>query len=428
MSITSRTRRAFVAGAVVASSLFSMIAAGEAAAQDRKIKIWFGRQDFIPEDQFKQLEADYPGIKVEFEVIRLEDVTAQLVLAVRSGTAPDIIQMYWRDVSQLAAGGVIKKFGHQIEEMKTRFPETYANLAPLTWTGASDSDGNLYGLNLYASSIYLTYRKDWMEEAGIALPLETTDRVIEAAIKLSQIGSGGERAGISLLGCCSNPNWELPLFMAMGGEMKEGVPMVDSEAGIAWIDFYQTMMREKAASPDTSSWDSGQMRAAYIGERAAIMHEGEHIYVEVQKQVPYESGKWTFERLPTRPGQTEPHVQAGFAFPYIVTVANKDEEAAMLALEYLARPEITKQVSIRYQPSTNNAVHSDPEYIKAKPWAADIAPLAGTVIPMPHHPTRSIQVHDVVKQLRDTMIAQPNADARALAAEYQQKLNEAAGF
>ena len=214
----------------------------------------------------------------------------------------------------------------------------------------------------------------------------------------------------------------------MGGEIINGVPQIDTEIGIEWISFYQELMRSGAGHPDTPSWDSGQMRAAFIGERAGMMNEGEHIYVEVHKQVPYEDGKWTFERLATRPGQTEEHKQTGFAFPFIVTSANEDEEAAMLALEYLSRPDFAKQVAIRYQPTTNTAVSEDPEYLAAKPWATDIAPLSSNLYNLPTHPTRAIQVYDVLQELRDRMVAEPDADAAALAAEYQEKLNAAAGI
>jgi len=423
-------RKPYSAIATTTLSLLALSAAdiSAAMAQERSLKVWFGRQDFVPEDQFETFKQDYPDIDVEFEVIRLEDVNAQLILALRSGNAPDIVQIHTRDVGQLALGGVVKDFTHMIEEFEERFPETYAQLSPLTWEGASDTDGNIYGAALFAQSIYLTYRTDWLEEAGIELPLETTDRVLEAARTITQLPERGERFGFSLIGCCVSPTWELPLFLAMGGQVVDGVPQIDNEIGVEWISFYQTLMQDQSAHPDTPSWDSGQMRAAFVGERAGIMHEGEHIYVEVHKQVPYETGKWTFERLPTRPGQTEPHVQSGFAFPYIVTTANEDEEAAMLALEYLARPEIAKQVAIRYQPTTNVAVSEDPEYLAAKPWATDIVPLSSNLISLPTHPTRAIQIYDVLQELRDRMIAEPNADPKALAQEYQEKLNTAAGL
>ena len=428
MTTMMRMTRRLLGATLLGAMAFGAVSVGPALAQERSLKVWFGRENFIPEDRFATFRAEYPDINVEFEVIRLEDVNAQLILALRSGNAPDIVQIHTRDVAQLAQGGVVKDFSHMIEEWKQRFPETYGQLAPLAWEGASDFEGNLYGVALYAQSIYLTYRTDWLDEAGIAYPLETTDRVLEAAKAISTLPDGGERFGFSLLGCCNSPSWELPLFLAMGGEVINGVPQIDSEVGIAWIEFYQELMRSQAAHPDTPSWDSGQMRAAFIGERAGIMNEGEHIYVEVHKQVPYEEGKWAFERLPTRPGQTEPHVQSGFAFPFIVTTANEDEEAAMLALEYLARPDFAKQVAVRYQPTTNTAVSEDAEYLAAKPWAGDIAPLSANLVSLPTHPTRAIQIYDVMKELRNLTVAEPDADAAQMAAEAQRQLNEAAGL
>tara|TARA_B100000780_G_scaffold277327_1_gene247773 strand:- start:3910 stop:5196 length:1287 start_codon:yes stop_codon:yes gene_type:complete len=422
--ITQRILSLALLGAIATTS-FSF---SQALAEDRSLKVWFGRDNFTPEDKFAAFRAEYPDINVEFETIRLEDVSAQLILATRSGNAPDIVQIHARDVAQLAKGGVVKNFTHMIEEWKQRFPETYNQLAPLAWEGASDFDGNIYGLALYAQSIYLTYRTDWLDEAGITYPLETTDRVLEAAKAISTLTGGGERFGFSLLGCCNSPSWELPLFLAMGGQVINGVPQIDSEIGIEWIDFYQELMRSQASHPDTPSWDSGQMRAAFIGERAGIMNEGEHIYVEVHKQLPYEDGKWAFERLPTRPGQTEPHVQSGFAFPFIVTTANKDEEAAMLALEYLSRPDFAKQVAIRYQPSTNSAVSEDAEYLAAKPWAKDILPLSSNLVSLPTHPTKAIQIYDVLKELRNQMVAEPEANSAKMAAEAQLALNKAAGL
>jgi len=398
----------------------------ELAAQERKLKVWFGRDQFIPEDQFAQFKAENPGIAVEFEVIRLEDVNAQLVLATRAGNAPDIVQIQARDVGQLALGGMVKDFTAQIETLKTQFPDTYGQLSPLAWEGASGPDGRIHGVALFAQSIYLTYRKDLLEAAGIAMPLETTDRVLEAARAVGAMG--GDMLGFSLIGCCVAPTWELPLFLAMGGQITDGVPQIDSEAGIAWIDFYQTLMRDKSASPDSPSWDSGQMRAAFVGGRAGIMHEGEHIYVEVHKTMPYGEGKWTFERLPTRPGQTEPHVQSGFAFPFVVTSSADDDDATIRALEYLARPAIAKQVAIRYQPTTNVAVSNDPEYLAAKPWAQDIAALSSSLISLPTHPTKVIQIYDVLQQLRDRSVADTTTTAADLAKEYQALINKAAGL
>jgi len=420
----TRLSRLGLAGFMGAGAVAVAFLIEPAAAQDRSLKIWFGRQNFIPDDEFATFREDYPDIDVQFEVVRLEDVTSQLILALRSGDAPDIVQIHTRDVEQLARGGVLKDFSDMIGVFEERFPETYNQLAELAWTGASDSAGAIYGVALYAQSIYLTYRTDLLEEVGMQPPLKTVERVLEAAKKINE--ANADVRGFSLIGCCVSPTWEIPLFLSMGGQVENGVPQLDTEVGHQWISFYQELMKSGASHPDTPSWDSGQMRAAFIGGRAGMMNEGEHIYVEVQKQMPYEEGNWAFEKLPVREGQTEPQIQSGFAFPFVVTTANEDAEAALLALEYLSRPAFAKQVAIRYQPTTNTAVAQDPEYLAAKPWAEDIAPLAADLVSLPTHPTKAIQIYDILEELRDRMVADPDADPAALAADYQAQLDAVA--
>jgi ABC-type glycerol-3-phosphate transport system substrate-binding protein len=255
--------RTGLAGLLAVGTALSTLLVEPALAQDGSLKIWFGRQNFIPDDEFAAFREMYPDIEVDFEVVRLEDVSTQLILAMRSGTAPDIVQIHARDVEQLALGGVLKDFSARIEEMSERFPETYNNLAPLAWEGASDSSGALYGVALYAQSIYLTYRTDLLEAVGITPPLETTDRVLEAAKAINE--ANDDVNGFSLLGCCNSASWELPLFMSMGGEVIDGIPQIDTEIGHEWIAFYQELMTSGAANKDTPSWDDVPKRAAFIG-------------------------------------------------------------------------------------------------------------------------------------------------------------------
>ncbi|WP_103332036.1 hypothetical protein [Pseudotabrizicola formosa] len=112
----------------------------------------------------------------------------------------------------------------------------------------------------------------------------------------------------------------------------------------------------------------------------------------------------------------------------MVTTAADDDDAVVRALEYLARPDFAKQVAIRYQPTTNSAVSNDPEYLAAKPWAQDIAPLAASLVSLPTHPTRVIQIYDVLTQLRDRSVADTTTSAADLAKEYQELVNKAAGL
>ena len=418
------SRALFARLAVFTLALIGMVSADAVMAQDRSLKVWFGRENFVPDDQFKTFMADNPDINVSFEVVRLEDVAAQLLLAMRSDTAPDIVQIHAATVPQLANGGVLYDATALIEGIEKEFPETYGQLAPITWSAATH-EGKVYGASLHNQGIYLTYRTDWLEEAGVQLPLETVDAVLDAARAIAALGE--DRDGFSLIGCCHSPVWEMPLFRSMGGQYVDGVPQIDSEPGRAWINFYQTLIREGMANPDTLSWDSGEMRSAFIGGRAGMMNEGEHIYVPLHEQIPYDEGKWGFSALPKLAGYEDQSVQSGFGFPYVITTASQDPDAAILAIEYLARADIVKSVAIDYQPTSNMAVSEDPEYLKAKPWAPDILPLSSQLDPLPSHPTAQIQLYEVLKELRQAMIANPDEDPAAMAARYQEQLNTAAG-
>lgn len=404
-------------------ALIGIISVDVVMAADRSLKVWFGRENFVPDDQFKTFMADNPDIDVSFEVVRLEDVAAQLLLAMRSNTAPDIVQIHAATVPQLANGGVLHDATSLIAGIEKEFPETYNQLAPITWSAATH-EGKIYGASLHNQGIYLTYRTDWLEEAGVQLPLETVDAVLDAARAIAALGE--DRYGFSLIGCCHSPVWEMPLFRSMGGEYVDGVPQIDSEPGYAWISFYQTLIREGMANSDTLSWDSGEMRSAFIGGRAGMMNEGEHIYVPLHEQIPYAEGKWGFSALPKLAGYEDKSVQSGFGFPYVITTASEDPDAAILAIEYLARAEIVQSVAIDYQPTSNMAVSEDQEYLNAKPWAPDILPLSSQLDPLPSHPTAQIQLYEVLKELRQAMIANPDEDPAAMAARYQEQLNSAA--
>lgn len=418
------TVRQRIATAVLATLTVALLAT--ALAQVTELRVWFGRQNFIPTDQFVTFHAENPDIRVNFEVVRLEDVPTQLILAQRAGQAPDIVQIASHTVPQMASSGLLQDIGALLELWQSDDPESYAALAPITWSAAS-YDGKVYGASLFNQSMYLFYRADWLAEAGITQPPRTTDEVLAAARAMSTLPAGGDRVGFSIIGTANVPPvWELPLFLSLGGQYVDGVPQLDSEAGYAFIDFYQTLVRDRIAHPDSLAWDPGEMRAAVIGGRAAMMIEGEHIYVPVHEQMPYQDGAWAFTLLPHRPGAESEARYIALGFPYLMTAASPNGDAVLKVLEYLSRPDILMDVALTYQPSSNLMVAEDPRYLAAKPWVPDILPLFAQVVQFPAHPRRQLEIMEVLVELRQDMIANPTADPVAVAKRYQQLIDEAA--
>ena len=390
-----------------------------------EVELWFGRENFITADKFESFHATHPNIKVNYQVVRLEDVTQQVMLFQRAGKAPDIVQIFSFIVPQMATNGQLRDSSDVMSMWKSKYPETYNALADLTWEAAS-YNGKVYGASLHNQSMYLWYRIDWLKEAGINKAPESMTEVLEASRKMAALGKG---IGFSLIGTADVPPvWELPVFMSLGGKYINGVPQIDSEAGYAWISFYQTLMRDNIAHPDTLSWSAGEMRAAVIGGKAGMMIEGEHLYGQIQKNMPYKDGNWGFVLPPYRDGHKDEAEFAGYGMPYLLTTASANKtEAVMEVLNYLAQKDIIMSVALTYQPCSNLEVSADPEYFQKKPWAKDILPLFEKTVPLPGHPTAQLEIFDILTQLRQEMISKSNADPKAIAAKYQALLNNAAG-
>lgn len=405
---------------------FSLFAAGmtEKETGVTEIDVWFGRENFIPADKFERFHSEHPNIKVNYQVVRLEDVAEQLMLLQRAGKAPDIVQIQSHTVPQMATGGQIRASGDVLDMWKAKYPSNFNALSGLTWEAASH-DGKTYGASLHNQSMYLWVRTDWLKEAGINTIPESMSEVLAAAKKISKLGKG---IGFSLIGAADVPPvWELPVFMSLGGTYVDGVPQINSDAGFAWIEFYQTLMRDGSAHPDTLAWSAGEMRAPVIGGKAGMMIEGEHLYVSINENMPYEEGKWTFVLPPYRDGHKDEAVYAGFGFPYVLTSSTDKVEAAMEVLNYLSDKDIIKSVALTYQPSSNLEVSSDPEYLQKKPWAEDILPLFEKTVSLPAHESAQLEILNILTQLRQEMIKDPYADPKVVATKYQELLNNAAG-
>ena len=129
--------------------------------------------------------------------------------------------------------------------------------------------------------MWYTYRKDWLDADGLKVP-KTWDDVLHVARAMKAKG----RIGFSVIGSrAHDPVWFLSTFMAMGGQFKDNVPQLDSDAGRYLISFYQTLVREGLTSPDVLALDSGSARAAFIGGTAAQLLDGDNIYPTIAKSL-----------------------------------------------------------------------------------------------------------------------------------------------
>jgi multiple sugar transport system substrate-binding protein len=406
------------AAAMVVVLVIGMLAGMAQAQQPVEITMWFGRQDFIPGDAFETFHQENPDIRVRTDVIPLEQAVADVLRTARAGQAPDIVQVPADGVPPLAIQGALLDFGPYLEQWAAEHPESYGNLAQAAFDLAT-YEGTTHGVAVHYGPYWFTYRIDLFEEAGIPHPPQTWDEVLEAGRALRT----SDRIGFSVIGSrAHDPVWFLATFMAMGGQWQDGIPQLDSEAGHYLLGFYQTLIRDDIAHPETLAWTSGEMRAAFIGGNAAQAMIGDNIYPVLNQSLEYGT-EWAGSPPPSRPGGEAENRTMALGWPYLVTADTDHPEAVLKVLQYLARPEIVSEVALRYQPTTVLPVMDDPAYVEAKPWAPDFAEPFAELVPLPSHP-RQPQIYQILLDAMQDALQNPTADPVDMAARYQAQLDE----
>src|SRR5581483_1225372 len=155
-------------GAVAACAL---LAAGPAAAQEKKITVWFAKGFYKAEDDalldvIKKFEAK-TGIKVELSQYAVQDMIPKTVAALDSGTVPDVA---YSDTFDVQAGGKWA-FEGKLEDLSDILVPMKAKFAPNTLETAYLMNGQTnkkgyYGFPLKQQSMHVQIWKDMLEKAG----------------------------------------------------------------------------------------------------------------------------------------------------------------------------------------------------------------------------------------------------------------------
>lgn len=392
--------------------------AASAAAQDvTEITIWFGRENFIPADHFESFHEANPDIRVETDVIPLEQAVADTLRASNAGRAPDIVQTPADGLAPLVAQGAVRSIDNMLAQWRQEAPATYEDLSQTAWDMAS-FDGQTYGVTLFAGPFWYTYRTDWLEEAGMEVP-DTWDDVLDFA----RVSAEQDRVGFATIGSrAHDPVWFLSMFMAMGGQFEENVPQLDSDGGRYLLSFYQTLVNEDLTSDDVLAWDSGAMRASFINGNAAQAMIGDNVYTTIDESLEW-SEEWNGSAPPYRPGAEDAGRTMALGWPFLVTNDAAEDEAILKVLQYLASPENVADVSMRYQPGTVLSVFESDAYNEAKPWASQFATAFAELTPLPTHPRQS-QIYDILLDAMQAALQTPEMDPAEIAAEHQAEIDQ----
>lgn len=380
-----------------------------------EITLWHGRENFNPADDWASFHAEYPNIRVKWDVIPLEQAPTDFIRAHNAGNAPDILNISADEIPALAQGGYVRDMTVEFAAWEDEDPELWNSLFDPLAIQAASWEGIPYGVALHTGPEWYVYRIDLLKAAGYDEPAKTWDEFVEIARATTGNGVFGYTQVLSRgQGFQAGP---LTVFMAMGGQHDEqDYPILDSPAGIEWLRFHQVMMREGLIDPETLAWKSGDKRAAFIGGRASQGLISQNILGRINEEFEY-GVEWAAVPPPVSTGREADWRHKARTWSWLVNSDTKCPYEVSLALRYLSQPENLEEVALRYLPSTSTAVLEGAAY-NALPWIADIGEAFKTADFMPVA-SRQGELAEIGLDAMQEAVLNPNADPIKMAKRYQ---------
>lgn len=251
--------KSITVGAALAATLFASTASAET------VRFWYHFDN--PENPMADLVAKFetanPGIKIEAENVPWNSYYDTLYTALVGGNAPDAAMVKLFAQPRLAEMGALEPIGDKIDAWPGK-ADLLDNLLELN----KGPDGQQYYLPIQYVVLYLYYRADLFEQAGLQPP-KTCEEFREAAIKLT---SAPTTYGFGLRG--GKGGWDQwgAFVLSQGAELKPGG--LTNEQAIAanqWlVDLFQ---KDKVIPPSAPNDGFQEITGAFkAGTTAMTIH------------------------------------------------------------------------------------------------------------------------------------------------------------
>lgn len=244
-------------------ALGAMLAAGSAQADTVRFWYHFDNPENPMADLVKKFEAANPDIKIEAENVPWNSYYDQLYTSLVGGNAPDAAMVKLFAQPRLAEMGALEPIGERIDAWAGK-ADLLDNLLELN----KGADGNQYYLPIQYVVLYLYYRADLFEQAGLKPPA-TCEDFRDAAIKLTK---APDTYGFGLRG--GKGGWDQwgAFVLSQGAELKAGGLTSDKAvAANQWlIDLFQ---KDKVIPPSAPNDGFQEITGAFkSGKTAMTIH------------------------------------------------------------------------------------------------------------------------------------------------------------
>jgi multiple sugar transport system substrate-binding protein len=350
-----------------------------AYAQSISLAYWHtftSQSEFAGLDDILALFAkDHADISIAPEAIPNPEFMAKITAAVVSGSRPDVTSLSSERFQDLRAMEALLDITDRVASWERRGDFDDARFAPIT------HEGRVYGVPAFSFVDWIYYRKDWFDEAGIAVPT-TWAELRDAAIKLTDASAG--RYGFGLRGGPGGQNIIINLMEAFGSPVQhaDGSIGLDRDKAIEGIDFWAGLMfRDKAVPPSAPNDGFRQIIEGFQTGQTAMVYHHTGSYQDIAGKL--EPGvQFGTMAIPSGPAKRV----ARLAYAYH-GIANEDKaDASWEWVKFWGEPEaaIAFLEKTGYFPASSVAAKD--ERISGNPMYAAAAETLGFGIPQPSFP------------------------------------------
>jgi multiple sugar transport system substrate-binding protein len=327
-----------------------------------------------------------PGIKIDIQETVAQGLQDKILVAIQSGTTPDIIEGQLGWTVSYAATGQLLPLDEYISKSKIIDPKDFM---PGAWAGII-YNGKVYSIPYRAESHAFIYNKGMYRAAGLDpnTPPKTWNDLIAYSQKLTKTGGAKPVYGIGICGGGEVGNMItmlMGLIWANGGDVLSSDykrVTINEPPAVEAVKFYTDLLiTYKVAPPSTLQNDGTAIRNLFIQESIAQFQQGSYALPAIHKENPnIELG---FGLLPAPEGKKPASVLGGWG--YMIPKAAKNKDAAWAFVEWMSLPDNMAYYTDTF-PATYSALKNkkfeNPEFkafIDMTPYARLTPPVKGWV-------------------------------------------------
>jgi multiple sugar transport system substrate-binding protein len=393
-----------------------------------EISIMVTRPYYIPPDEFQSFMAEYPNITVTWDVQSNDDILQQLLTRVDAGQPlPDVLGA--EDsflVPVFVEAGLVGSHDEMAATWEAEDPDLYNLVWPLVWDETA-IDGVKYGASITANFDVLYYNQEWFDEAGVSVPFESLDAVLDAmrAMKATRPDS----IPLTVQAKAGDGVTTLKTMLAAAGAPFDGAVFdLTSPGGLYTINWWLQAAAEGLIPPDAIAWGEDESRGAYVSGDAGLILDGFTTAGDFAEAPDFDyPDQWNLTPVPvSQSGGGADGIALAAARTWAVLEGSEHPYEAGLVIRYIAETaSLLGQAGNGGVPARQDEMINSPELLEIWPFFND--DLKAAYIGASPQPAgaNAGEVEAILEQMFGEIVVGTDKTAEELAAEYQPLLDNA---